>query len=340
MNPKVMLTMIAAALLVAPAGASAESSVYAPDQGARTFASGQAGWTETSESAGTCIEFVLCPQITNSYQAGGGADENGFIRTEVGSLTGAGGTSTGTWASPTFVYDGNGGVRPDSLDLSLARRSDVADLLRVDDNTATFSVKLVSVTSPADTVTVIDERSLAGADDWSRIRDISIDPGQLTIGDKYRIEIATTYRTGVTVVPGGSSDYDDVVMRAKGIATSTTLAGGAGGFDPSQLANSGITGKSATVTQGGSVLVNVRCARKLGAPCKIAATGLRSKRGGKLGKARHVTVRNGGSRAVVLRIKPKFRAKIASAKRIFVRVQVRSHGHSSKKVVKLKLRHA
>ncbi len=327
MNPKAMLTTIAAAaaLLVAPAGASAASSVYAPDQGARTFANGQAGWTESSGSDGTCIELVLCPQITNSYEAGGGADEDGFIRTEIGSLTGVGGTSTGTWASPTFVYDGNDGVRPDSLDLSLARRSDVADLLRVDNNTATFSVKLVSVTSPADTVTVIDERSLAGADDWSRIRDISIDPAQLTIGDEYRIEIATTYRTGVTVVPGGSSDYDDVVLRAKGVANTS---------------GSGVAGGAATLTQSGRLQVKVKCSRKAKGTCHEKLTGLLTKRGGKLGKSRKVNLKSGKSRTVSLKVKPSKRSKLAARKRVFVRQHVKVKGKSRTKVVKLKLRHA
>jgi hypothetical protein len=351
MNPKAMLTTIAAAaaLLVAPSGANAASSVYAPDQGARTFASGQAGWTESSESDGTCVELVLCPQITNSYEAGGGADEDGFIRTKVGSITGAGGTSTGTWASPSFVYEGNGGVRPASLDLSLARRSDVADLLRVDDNTATFSVKLVSVSSPADTVTVIDERSLAGADDWSRIRDVSIEPGQLTIGDKYRIEIATTYRTGVTVVPGGSSDYDDVVMRAKGVADTSGGAGTTGGNGTnggngngggSALAGSGVAGGAATLTGSGRLQVKVRCSRKANGACHEKLTGLLTRRSGKLGKSRKVNLKSGKSRVVSLKVKPNLQSKLAAQKRVFVREHVKVGGKSKTKVVKLKLRKA
>ena len=341
MTPKALFTTVAAAaaLLVAPAAASAASSVYAPDQNARTFAGGQAGWSESSSTEGTCVEFVLCPQITNSYQGGGGADEDGFIRTAVGSLTGAGGTSTGTWASPTFVYDGNGGARPASLDLSLARRADVADLLRVDDNQATFSVKLVSITSPADTVTVIDQRSLEGADDWSRIRDVSIDPGQLTIGDKYRIEIASTYQTGVTVVPGGSADYDDVVLRAKGVATTTVAGANGGAATNAALADSGIVGKAATLAQNGRLRVKVRCAASVGATCHMKLAGLLSKRGAKVGKARRVNVRAGKSRTVAIHVKPSLRAKLSQSKRVFVKQRISAGGKAKTKVVRLKLRH-
>jgi hypothetical protein len=336
----------AAALIATPAGASAASSLYAPDQGARTFANGQAGWSESSESAGTCVEFVLCPQITNSYEAGGGADEDGFIRTEVASLTGVGGTSTGTWSSPSFVYDGNEGVRPGSLELSLARRADVSDLLRADDNTAGFTVKLVSVSSPADTVTIVDDRSLAGADDWSRIRDISIDPSQLKLGDKYRIEIATTYHTGVTVVPGGGADYDDVVLRAKGVADGTAgnTGGGNGGNGGdgntnATLAGSGVTGNSATLAKNGRLLVKVRCARKAGGTCHEKLTGLLSKHGAKVGKARRVNVRSGKSRTVAIHVKPSLRSKLSQSKRVFVRQRITAAHNSKTKVVKLKLRH-
>jgi hypothetical protein len=355
MKQKAILTTIAAtaALLAAPVGASAASSVYVPDQNARTFANGQAGWAESSKSVGTCIELVLCPQITNSYEAGGGADEDGFIRTEIASLTGAGGTSTGTWSSPAFVYDGNDGVRPDSLDLSLARRADVADLLRADDNTATFTVKLVSITSPADTVTVIDQRSLTGADDWSRIRDVAIDPSQLKVGDKYRIEIASSYQTGVTVVPGGSADYDDVVMRAQGVAdgadgtngSNGQNAGGGngngngGGGANSALAGSGIAGNAATLTKSGRLQVKVKCSRRAKGTCHEKLTGLLSKRGAKLGKARKVNVRSGKSRTVSLKVKQRLRSKLSSQKRVFVRQHVVVDGKSKTKVVKLKLRH-
>jgi hypothetical protein len=353
----------AVAMIAAPTGASAASSLYAPDQGARTFAHGQASWSESSDSAGTCVELVLCPQITNSYEAGGGADEDGFIRTEIGSLTGVGGTSTGTWSSPSFVYDGNEGVRPDSLELSLARRADVSDLLRVDDNAAGFTVKLVSISSPADTVSVIDDRSLAGADDWSRIRDISIDPSQLTVGDKYRIEIATTYHTGVTVVPGGSADYDDVVLRAGGVADTTAGNngggnggdgqnggngnggnggggnGGGGGNTNATLAGSGVAGNAAALVKNGRLLVKLRCARKAGGTCHEKITGLLSKHGAKVGKARRVNVRSGKSRTVAIHVKPSLRSKLSESKRVFVRQRITAAHNSKTKVVKLKLRH-
>jgi hypothetical protein len=203
----------------------------------------------------------------------------------------------------------------------------------VDDNTAGFTVKLVSISSPADTVTVIENRSLAGAEEWSRIRDVAIDASQLKIGDKYRIEIATTYRTGVTVVPGGSADYDDVVLRAKGVAD------GADGSASDALAGSGVVGNSATLTNRGKLQVKVRCARKAGGNCKMKVAGQLKKRGAKVGKATKAKVRSGKSKVVTLKVRQAARAKLADRKRIFVRQVVKANGHSAKKVVKLKLRH-
>jgi hypothetical protein len=42
-----------------------------------------------------------------------------------------------------------------------------------------------------------------------------VDPDALTNGHSYAFRITTTYSTGATVIPGGSADYDNVVLTAK-----------------------------------------------------------------------------------------------------------------------------
>jgi hypothetical protein len=373
MKPKSLPITIAAmaALLVAPAAASAASSVYAPDQDARTFSNDLGGWTAANTSSGACVEVVLCPAITNSYETSGG-DGGGFIRTAIGSLTGVGGTSNGTWTSPTFVYKGADGADPDSIALTLSRRADVGQLLSVAGNSATFSVELVGVSRGADSVTVVEPRSLADSESWSKIRQVDVAPGQLAIGERYQLTITTTYRTGATVVPGGSADYDDVVLKAKtsaangggdGAGDGTAgngggndngggsgggngggqgdggATGGAGGDGADALAGSGVAGKAATLTKAGRLQVKVRCARKAGGPCKMRIKGLVSKKGGALGKARKVRVKSGKSKVVALPVKPELRSTLDGKRKVLVRQRVKANGRSAKKVVRLKLRH-
>jgi hypothetical protein len=334
-----------AAMLVAPAGASAATSLYAPEQSARTFADNVGGWTSDTGSQGACVEVVLCPSVTNSYQPTGGEDRDGFIRTAISSLTGVGGTSIGTWTSPAFVYRGVDGEQPGSIGFTLAHRSDVGQLLSAAGNSATFGVTLVAVSNKANSVTLVEPRSLDGVDDWSRIREVSVEPKQLRIGERYQLQITTSYRTGSTVVPGGSADYDDVILKARSAADGGGTAGGPGGDNggdgtrATTLASSGVSGKAATLTKHGKLRVKVRCGKKAGGNCKMRIAGLVSRHGAKVGKTRKVRVKTGHSRLISLHVKPAFRDRLATKKRIFVRQRVKANGHSAKKVVKLKLRH-
>jgi hypothetical protein len=350
MKPKVLVTTVAAlaALLAVPAGASAATSLYAPDQNARTFADNAGGWTSDSDSQGACIEVLLCPTVTNSFQPSGGEDNDGFIRTSLNSLTGVGGTSIGIWTSPAFVYRGIDGEQPASIDFTLAHRSDVGQLLSAAGNSATFGVTLVAVSNKANSVTIVEPRSLDGIDDWSRIREVGVEPKQLRIGERYQLQITTSYRTGSTVVPGGSADYDDVILKARsadgGGGDGTRGNGGNGGgagADHAALKGSGIAGKAARLTKDGRrIKVGVRCARKVGRTCKVQLTGLESRHGQRLGKTRRVRIKSGHRRKVTLHVKRQLRATVKAKRTILVHEKVRSHGHRKAKVVRLKLRHS
>lgn len=55
---------------------------------------------------------MLCASAENSYQATGGADGGGFIRSAYTGVAGAmalAGTTTAVWQSPAFTYYGVAG---------------------------------------------------------------------------------------------------------------------------------------------------------------------------------------------------------------------------------------
>ncbi|HSK50996.1 MAG TPA: hypothetical protein VK889_10960 [Solirubrobacterales bacterium] len=357
----------ASVALALPAAASGAESSYPPDAAARDFSGGAGGWESSSSFSGVCVAPVLCPTIANTHQPNGGADGGGFIRSSYSGVIGVqsvGGTATAIWESPQFVYTGAGGEDARSVQLTLSRRADVAELLAVAGNSATFSVQLENV-NPGAKLTLIDETSLVGATNWTAIGAASVKASRLTAGDTYRIRIVTEYRTGTSVLVIGSADYDNVVlgastvgangkggsddgkggggglssgelsslMRASGIGDFATLIGargarGANGGD----GNGGNGGASATAKR---LLVKLRCPAKVGRTCKIRAQGLLNKRKPAT-FAKRVSIRRGKARKVALRLKPKAKARVA--KRKFIRVKAKVRAGKTKATVVKRLR--
>lgn len=174
-------------------------------------------WTGSSSSEGLCVPLLLCPTVSNRIESGTGAAGTGpgFISTSVGSLLGVGATSIGTWQSAPFKYEGVDGKRATSVGLAISRRADVGQLLAVAGTTAAYSVDVIGVSPGAGNTEVISNATLSGADSWVSVPNAVIAPGRLAIGSTYRVRIKTRYETGATVIPGGSADYDGVVVRAR-----------------------------------------------------------------------------------------------------------------------------
>lgn len=163
------------------------------------------GWTSSTSTQGNCLPPVLCAKVENSFQASGGADDGGFIRsayTGVVGVTAVGGTASGVWESPAFTYDGAGGKAAGSVSFSLDRRSSVDQLLAVAGNSAEYTVRLVDLSAGGATRTLIAPTTLAGANSWTEVSRNSIDPQALNVGDSYRIQITSSYTTGTAVVSG------------------------------------------------------------------------------------------------------------------------------------------
>ena len=174
---------------------AAHADTYAPDPASQDFAGSAGGWTQSSESSGSCLPSLLCPTVTNDW-TGGGADGNGYIRTQFGTtVVTLNGTSTGTWDSPAFTYKGNGGSVPATATFDMNMRSDVADLLSTSQlNDSSYRVDLVDVASAAQ-VSVVPPTPLSANTSWTAIQTASINPALLALGHSYRIRISTSYHS-------------------------------------------------------------------------------------------------------------------------------------------------
>src|SRR5262245_27859463 len=101
MNIRTLLgALVASALLFTMPVPTAHADTYPPQTVGQDFAGSPGGWSQSSEYAGLCIQALVCPAVSNSW-SGGGADGNGYVRTQFQSVaTTAAGTSTGIWQSP------------------------------------------------------------------------------------------------------------------------------------------------------------------------------------------------------------------------------------------------
>lgn len=312
---------------VSAATASAQTFVskYHPNASVRNFPGGASGWTGDSTSEGLCVPVLLCPSITNTgeTQGGAGGANDGFIRTSLGSLTGVGATSTGFWTSPSFVYRGAEGRKANQVTFRVTRRSDVGQLLNVAGNEANYSVDLVDENTGV-AVQLIDTRTLAGAPDWTTGPSVAINPDLLIAGRTYRFKITTTYVTGETVIPGGSADYDNVVLTAKqvplvvGPPRVLNVA-----FLTSFINNN--TSNHTRVRQN-SLFVLVRCpgiARQKGRGCRFEVTGMWHRRGPTATDTRRLFLAPRQDRTIKLHLKRQYRAAIFRREEILVRYRVR-----------------
>ncbi len=332
-------TLLAMFLLALPSAAGAAASKYPSTAAARGFGGGSAGWTSTSGTDGICLPPLLCASVENSFQATGGADSGGFIRsayTGVVGVTAVGGTATGTWESPPFTYAGADGEEATSVSIALDRRANVDQLLAVAGNSAEYTVRLIDVSEGGEALPLIPATTLAGANAWTDVSRGSIDPARLTAGHDYRIQITSRYTSGTSVLVTGNADYDNVVLTA----SDGTSGSGKGGKGKGKGGGSGGSGalseerlmdllRQATPatallnSTGKRLFVRVKCPRKIGHACRTTAQGLLRKHRPATAK-RTVRLRSGKSKLVVLRVKPKARDQVAKRKRLLVRQKVRA----------------
>ncbi len=329
------------ALALAPS-AGAAGGLFPAGEDARTFSGGLAGWTSSTGFEPSCAPPLLCPTVANSYVGADDAEGNGYITSDYSGVAGVGavaGTSRGIWESPTFTYRETRG--PEAATFSMSRRADVSQLLAVAGNSADYSVTLRDLTEGSRSLTVIAPSTLAGAEAWATTPKATLEAGRLNSGDRYRIRIESIYTTGTSVVTGGSADYDNVVLRTAASEGANGAGNGTGNGgrrhlrsgELLRLFSSGLA-RTATLSggkghaRGGTLRVRVSCPKKIGGACRITAQGLLRRRRPATRK-RTVRVARGRHRNVVLRVKPKLRAKVAKRRRLLVGERVRARGASA-----------
>ena len=329
MTHRKLLGAATAFALLSFAPVAAHADTYTPDAASQDFAGSAAGWTETSASSGTCLPALLCPTVTNDW-TGGGADGNGYIRTQFGTTVATlNGTSTGAWDSPAFTYKGNGGNVPATATFDMNMRSDVADLLSTSQlNDSSYRVDLVDVASGAQ-VSVVPPTLLSANTSWTAIQTASINPALLALGRSYKIRISTSYHSAGAITAAGEIGYDNVRLKTAGTAANggSGSNGGSGITSISQLRDLTMS----TILPGSAKLVGNKLKLKLRCPavaspkaCKIQVQGLAKGKFSKAATARKiVTIKPGKTRTVKIRVKAKYLATYQVAKKVWVKSTVR-----------------
>ena len=326
---KALGAIVAAALLLTIAAVPAHADTYAPNPVDQDFSGSAGGWTQSASYSQLCVQTLVCPAVANTY-AGGGADGNGYIRTQFATfLETMPGTSTGTWESPAFTYDGAGGKTPASVTFDMNVLKDLGALLDLTVlNQASYGVDLVDQADGTG-ISIVPTTQIASNAGWTALPSVSVNPAQLKLGHSYKIRISTSYTATLTVVANGEVGYDDVRLTTAAAPGSgpTVKNGGSGVTDIKQLrklTKTYILPASAKV-KGHLLVVKLRCpAIASPKPCQIQLAGLQAGRFSKAATARKVVkLKAGTARTVKIRIKPKYVASYHAAKKIWTKAIVR-----------------
>jgi hypothetical protein len=307
-----------AALALVPATASAVTSAYHPIEDARTFRDNAGGWGGSASYGPGCLAGTNCPAITNTFRDSGGVDgpEDGFLRTGLTGLTALlGATSTGTWTSPDFTYAGAGGVQPNSVAFTMALQATVGGLVN-SGSSVTYSVALEEVPS-GDSQTLVPVTTIPANSGWTGVSPVALSPGDLSLGQKYRLRISTIYSTVAALLPDARVEFDNVAL----VAQAPGGGAGAGGG----VAGGGLASKT-VVMKGDKLRVKVRCGRAVQGRCKIKMVGLWKKAGPRVTKLRKVFVRSGKTKKVSMKLRPRAIAAVATRDRIWVAIKVNANG--------------
>ena len=201
------------------------------------------------------------------------------------------------YRSPVFTYDGAGGKGPDNLKFRMSRRADLNALLSVAGSSATYSVSMERVGGgSSEAVEIVEPTSMAGAEEWTAIDPVSVDPALLDIGSKYRMVITSVFENGAQVIESGSVGYDNVTLRAM-------KRGGGGTVSEKQLIKIIKVALPGSVTiSGGSAKTKLKCQRAAGTKCKFRGLKLVADRTAQT-KQRKAAVRAGTKRTVGMKLK-------------------------------------
>lgn len=305
---------VAAACLVAGPAAQAATDTY--PAGAGTFTGGPQGWQVTDAS---CNVPTLCT-ASGGYDDSNGNPPGSFaanttITLNLLTLF----KSTVTLQSPDFTVSRDGDATM-HLDRQFAAGSlvDLAPELTYD---VTLFDRTAGNKSEPLTETLSSEPDFIGKD------------RAVTVKQGHTYAISITAQTGSTVAGTGllsgttSARFDNVsiTVQTAGGGGGKSNGGAGGNLTDSRLASlvqgGGLIGPA--VLKGNKVSVKVRCPKQVGRTCKVALTGMLTKRKPAT-TTRKVRVRKGKVKRVVLKVKPKAKARVAKSKRLLFKERVRA----------------
>jgi hypothetical protein len=309
-------------VLLAVAAPAAPASVYPPGGGA--FSAGLEGWTATEES---CNVTLL-----SSCDASGGHDAS------VGNPPGALNAQTSVTLNLAAVFDST--VVFESPDFTAAdagpatlhaERQFVPGGLGALAPEATWSVSLIDrgTGTPTEVIgeTLSDDDSAFAGQDGA---------ASVVAGRTYalRVEVATTAGAALGLTERDSQvRFDNIALTVQDLGGGSgggvgggdgdAGAGGPGGLTVAQLLTSVRRGDAAIAgLRGRHIFVRLRCPMRAGRTCRITAQGRIRKRV-RVTHRRTVRIAKGRSRVVALRVKSRFRQRLAKRKRLLVFQRVR-----------------
>lgn len=303
--------VLAAAFLAIGPG-QALGAVY--PKGGSTFTGGAEGWTVS----GACTLPANLPLICTGEGKYDGTTGNpaGSLEASTEILVNAGGAFKTTFAaeSPPFkVGDGGAGA------VRLSRSLDSGAVAALNPQT-TYLVSLLDKTTGIESSAL--EETISGASAFSGKEDSVT----LNAGDIYVIKIAATTETttaGVGLTGRIATRFDNV--RLVGPGANPGGPGGPGGTltnsELRTIMQSSLVGP-AVLMRGKRILAKAKCPARVSRPCSITLTGLLSKR--KPATARRVgRVAKGKKRPLLLRVKPRAKARVVKARRLLFKETVR-----------------
>jgi hypothetical protein len=315
----VVVAAFAAALMIAPGAAIAAKSVYHPKSESRDFAKGDGHWKGSAEYGGTCIQGVTCPEVTNTFEASDGASGagDGYLRTSIGSLTGVLSTSDGIYTSPAFKYKGVGGAKARTVRFRMSRRSQLTEFLSAAGNSATYSVELLDRTSGS-SKTVVKARPLEDTTGWIKTKSVRVKG--LKVGHRYKARITSEFVTGVDVVNGGSTDYDNVALIARGAKGGSQASGPDAGDIKHGIKPAKIKGRH--------LRVRFKCPKSAKpSACDARLSASLSRKGGKVTNNKTIRVRPGKTRVAKLKVKRGLKSNVMKRGKVYVHARVRAKQH-------------
>jgi hypothetical protein len=301
--------VLAAAFLAIGPG-QALGAVY--PNGGSTFTGDAEGWKVSGACTLPANLPLLCTGDGKYDDTTGNPAGSLAATTEI--LVNAGGVFKTTFAaeSPPFkVGDGGAGA------VRLSRALDSGGVAALNPQT-TYLVSLLDKTTGIESSAL--EETISGASPFSGKEDSVT----LNAGDTYVIKIAATTETttaGVGLTGTIATRFDNVRIVGPGVNPGGGNGGALTNSELRSILQSSLVGP-AVLIHGKRVLAKAKCPARVGRACSITLTGMLSKR--KPATARRVgKVAKGKKRPLLLRVKPRAKARVMKANRLLFKETVR-----------------